>query len=197
MSEQTIYNALRAGGLSRTGVCAMMGNMAMESALISTNVEDRCKMGDKEYTYNVDHGFILREQFAHDAYGYGLAQWTFYSRKEGLYDLAKQKSVSIGDEAMQCEYCIWELKNQYAGLYSFLCVTENLTEATKRICAEYERPAVNNYLDRIKAAKRYFDKLAAYDTCEACAIEPETQKPETCNVTVRVLQRVASAGMCI
>lgn len=189
MSDKTIYDALRAGGLSRTGVCAMMGNMAMESALISTNVQDNCKISDAEYTQYVDSGTFSRQQFAHDSYGYGLCQWTSYDRKEGLYDLAKSKGVSIGDAEMQCEFCVWELENQWSGLYKYLCVTDNLAEATKRVCSEFERPKYNNFADRINAAQRYFNLLAANDSCDdACPIEPSIT-PETCKVNARVLRK--------
>ena len=191
MSESTIYKALRAGGLSRTGVCAMMGNMAMESALISTNVQDNCTMSDAAYTQAVDSGAMSAYQFQRDSYGYGLCQWTSSDRKAGLYNLAQQKGVSIGNEEMQCEFCIWELKNQWAGLYKYLCVTENLAEATKRICAEFERPKYNNFADRINAAQKYFNLLAANDsgcTEDACPIEPEFQAP-ACKVDVRVLYK--------
>ena len=193
MSEQSIYNYLRAGGLSRTGVCAMMGNMAMESALISTNVEDRCTLSDAEYTQAVDSGAISAYDFARDKYGYGLCQWTLFERKAKLIAYAKGEGVSVGDEQMQCEFCITELENEaeWAGLYRYLCITENLAEATKRICSEYERPAYNNYADRINAAQKYFNLLAASDsdcTEDACPIEPEFQAP-ACKVDVRVLYK--------
>lgn len=194
MSEQTIYNALRAGGLSRVGVCAMMGNMNAESALISTNVQDNCRISDAEYTQMVDNGTMSRQQFAHDSYGYGLCQWTSYDRKEGLYDLAKSKGVSIGDEVMQCEHCIAELQKQWVGLYRYLCVTEDLTEATKRICSEFERPKINNYAVRINAAQMYFNRLAANDSgCadDACPIEPDSpvEDNDDCTIHVRVLKK--------
>lgn len=190
MSEQTIYNALRSGGLSPVGACAMLGNFWAESGLKSNNVEDRCTLGDHDYTYAVDTGTISRYQFKVDAYGYGLAQWTYFSRKEELYDLARKKNVSISDEAMQCELCITELRRDYSGLYEYLCTTEDLPEATKRICAEYERPAVNNYADRINAAQKYYNQLATdIDvgcTDDACPID---FSEETCTVNVRVLQK--------
>lgn len=193
MSEQTIYIALRTGGLSRVGVCAMMGNMNAESALISTNVEDRCKISDAEYTQMVDNGTMNLQQFAHDSYGYGLCQWTVSDRKTGLYNLAKQRGVSIGDEEMQCEYCIYELEKNWVGLYRYLCVTENLSEATKRICAEFERPAVNNYAVRINAAQAYFNRLVANDSgcTDACPIDPEQPEEgrDECTINVRVLHK--------
>jgi peptidoglycan hydrolase-like protein with peptidoglycan-binding domain len=172
----------------------MMGNMAMESALISTNVEDRCTMTDEAYTEAVDKGIINRYQFAHDAYGYGLCQWTYYTRKEELYDLAKLYGVSIGDENLQCNFCIAELKRDCPQLYQFLCVTENLAEAAKRICSEFERPAVNNFADRINAAQKYFNLLAGSDSgcVDSCPIEP-VETPvihgTTCKVDVRVLAK--------
>ena len=168
----------------------MLGNFWAESGLKSNNVEDRCTLGDHDYTYAVDTGTISRYQFKVDAYGYGLAQWTYFSRKEELYDLARKKNVSISDEAMQCELCITELRRDYSGLYEYLCTTEDLPETTKRICAEYERPAVNNYADRINAAQKYYNQLATdIDvgcTDDACPID---FSEETCTVNVRVLQK--------
>ena len=193
MSEQSIYTYLRAGGLSRVGTCAMMGNMNAESALISTNVQDNCKISDAAYTQEVDNGTLSRQQFAHDSYGYGLCQWTSYDRKEGLYDFAKSKGVSIGDEVMQCEYCIAELQKSWVGLYRYLCVTEDLTEATKRVCSEFERPKINNYAVRINAAQAYFNRLAANDSgcTDACPIEPEPpmEDKDDCTIHVRVLHK--------
>ena len=188
MSEQTIYQALRAGGLSAAGTCAIMGNMYCESLLKSNIVETRCTLGGFDYTYAVDVGTISRYQFKVDAFGYGLAQWTYPSRKADLYDYARSQNVSIGDEKMQCDFCVFELQRDYAGLYQYLCTTEDLPEATKRICAEYEQPAVNNFADRINAAQRYYNNLA--DSTEP-QTEPQipVQVLDTCEVTVRILKQ--------
>lgn len=160
MSDLTIYSKLRSGGLSHAGACAMMGNWYCESGLISNNVENRCTLGDVDYTYAVDIGTISRYQFKLDAYGYGLAQWTYPSRKEGLYDYARSENVSISDEEMQCEYALKELHtDEYTNLYSYLCTTDNLSDATERICSDFERPAVNNYAPRKEAAHLYYEKF--------------------------------------
>lgn len=192
MSEKTIYQTLRNGGLSPAGACAMMGNMWAESGLKSNIVEKRCTMGDFDYTYAVDNGTITRWQFMADAYGYGLCQWTYSSRKADLFEFARSEGVSIGDEKMQCEFCLFELQRDYAQLYAYLCNTDDLPEATKRICAEYERPAVNNFADRINAAQRYFNQLAyggnGECTDDACPIEP-TSPDAVCSVDVRILSQ--------
>ena len=164
----------------------MMGNMYCESLLKSNIVETRCTLGGFDYTYAVDVGTISRYQFKVDAYGYGLCQWTYPSRKADLYDYARSQNVSIGDEKMQCDFCVFELQRDYAGLYHYLCTTDDLPEAAKRICAEYEQPAVNNFADRINAAQRFYNNLAD-------SSEPEPQIPvqvlDTCEVTVRVLKQ--------
>lgn len=193
MSEQTIYNALRAGGLSPAGACAMMGNMYCESWLKSYVVETRCQLSGAEYTECVDNGTISRQTFTTDSYGYGLCQWTYYTRKAGLYDYAKSLGVSIGDEKMQCDYCLFELQKYYVGLYRDLCSTQDLPDATKRICAEYEQPAVNNFADRINAAQRFYNQFANVDADTGCGDDScpiETPAPEeTCVVNVRILRK--------
>jgi len=159
MSEQTIYLALRSNGLSHEGTCAMMGNMYCESGLLSNNVENRCTLGDHDYTYAVDVGTISRYQFKVDAFGYGLCQWTYPTRKEELYDLAKLYNVSISDETLQCNFCIAELKRDFPDLYQYLCETLDVAKASERICAEFERPAINNFAARINAAMNYYNRF--------------------------------------
>ena len=184
MSEETIYNALQAGGLSPAGACAMMGNMYCESGLKSTNVEDRCPISDSDYTYNVDRGIIPAQTFINDRYGYGLCQWTSPDRKAALLQTSIEKCCSIGNEKMQCEFCVHELKEGYPSLYKYLCDTDDLPKATERICAEFERPAVNNFAVRINAAQGYYRRLAIGDQ----ATNPD--KPEEpVSITVRVLKR--------
>ena len=191
MSEQSIYQALRNGGLSPAGACGVMGNMSAESAMRSNNVQDNCTMSDHDYTYAVDNEIITRWQFMSDSYGYGLCQWTSSDRKDGLYLQAKKKGVSIANEEMQCEFCIYELKS-YKDLYNFLCTTDDVAKAAERVCAEFERPKYNNFADRINAAQRFYNQFANDDTgCggDSCPIETPEPEEETCSVKVRVLHK--------
>ena len=194
ISDKTIYDALRRGGLSPAGACGMMGNMNAESALISTNVEDRCTMGDFDYTNAVDTGSISQSSFVHDSFGYGLCQWTYYTRKQNLYNATVAKGISVGDETTQCGFCIWELQNYYVGLYRDLCTTQDIADAAKRICAEYEQPAVNNFAVRINSAQQFYNKFANDDVdtgCgeDSCPIEYSEPEEETCSVNVRILHK--------
>ena len=71
------------------GVASLMGNLYVESKLDPMYIEGsyRRKLGmtSEEYTKAVDNGTYSSSQFIHDSVGYGLVQWTYYTRKEGLY----------------------------------------------------------------------------------------------------------------
>ena len=170
VSAKTIYDSLVSGGLSTAGVCGVLGNLDWESGgLIPNNVENRSGINDAIYTAAVDNGSYSKDDFSKDTFGYGLAQWTFSTRKAGLYDYAKSKGVSIGDPAMQCSYLIVELKRDFPKLYDYLCNTSDYEEATRKFCDEFERPAVGNHKDRIALSKKYYDMFGNNEKADASA----------------------------
>ena len=152
MSAQTIYFKLVEAGMSPVGACAMLGNMQAESALRSNNVQDGYGYTDEGYTAKVDAGQL---NFI-DSIGYGLCQWTYGPRKLKLLQFARSRGVSVGDEAMQVDFCVQELRSEYPKLWLYLCDCKGVEEATDRICAEYERPAVNNFQPRRDAANGFY-----------------------------------------
>lgn len=193
MSELTIWNALRSGGLSEAGAAGVMGNFYCESLLIPNNVENRCPLSDSDYTYNVDHGIISKDVWQSDGYGYGLYQLTFWSRKKGYYEYVKAKGLSIADEASQCEYCLKELKSDYKDLYYFLQQTDSVYDAAFRFCDEFEQPAINNIDPRYNAAQGYYSKFAgtivsnAYED-ESPAYVPKNETTESTEICVRTVR---------
>ena len=157
MSAQTIYNTLCLAGMSPIGACAMLGNMMAESSLQS-NIAQRgqTSLSDEAYTLAADNGTI---SFATDGVGYGLCQWTHWERKPRLLAFAKQRGKSVGDEQTQVYFCIRELQDYYNSLWQYLRTTDDIDEATDRICAEFERPAVKNFMTRRDHAKRFAAEL--------------------------------------
>lgn len=151
MSAQTIYNQLRAAGMTHIGACAMLGNFQAESALKANNVQDGYGYTDYGYTEAVDAGAL---DFL-DGIGYGLYQLTYGPRKAGYLAYARSKGASIGSEATQVEYAVIELKKDYPGLWKYLCSTTDLYTATARVCKEFERPAINNIDERYKYAQQF------------------------------------------
>ena len=96
-TEMTIWTTLRAAGLTEAGTAGLMGNLKAESALIPTNLQNTFerKLGytDATYTAAVDNGSYTN--FAKDAAGYGLAQWTYHTRKAALLAYAKAQKKSF------------------------------------------------------------------------------------------------------
>lgn len=184
MSERSIYLALRRNGLSPAGACGVMGNMCCESTLVSYRVQGDFTDGytkSRAYTRDVDNGSISGNEFAYDKKGYGLCQWTFWSRKQELYQLAKSRGVSVGDEAMQVEFCLKEMKRDFSSLYSYLQLAEDLFTAASRFCKEFEKPAVKNVYDRYEAAKKYYDRREEYEAGgEEEPEPPQAIDPDPC-----------------
>ena len=98
-NEEKIWNYLKAQGMTDCGAAGLMGNLYAESGLIPTNLQNSYekKLGytDATYTEAVDSGAY--SNFVKDSAGYGLAQWTYWSRKKGLLDYANAAGKSIGD----------------------------------------------------------------------------------------------------
>ena len=184
MSELSILKQLVLGGMTPIAACAMGGNMYCESTMES-NIAQRgmTSLSDEEYTAAADAGAI---DFVHDAVGYGLCQWTYYTRKQKLLEYARAYGTSVGDETMQVKFCLEELRTEYPSLWSYLRTAQTLYEAAARICKEYERPAVNNIQDRASAGNSLYMahgselesgelRVESGETeCEACTLHLET-----------------------
>lgn len=168
-NAKRIWGLLKNAGMTDAAAAAMLGNMQAESALRPNNAQDNMShLTDDEYTRFVDLGTYAN--FATDAVGYGLCQWTYKTRKRALLTYARAEGASIGYLAMQVNFCIKELKEDYGGLWKYLCSTTDIYTATERICREYERPAVNNIGERLGYARKWFEALregqAAADPAE-------------------------------
>ena len=103
------------------GVAGLMGNLFAESGLSPINLqnthEKKFEMSDQEYTNAVDSG--IYKNFVNDSAGYGLAQWTYYSRKQDLFDYTREKRVSIGNLNAQLEFLIKELLSNFSSKVFF------------------------------------------------------------------------------
>ena len=121
-NEEKIWNYLTAQGLTEAGAAGLMGNLYAESGLEPKNLQNSYekKLGytDATYTAAVDNGTY--QNFARDAAGYGLAQWTYWSRKEALLDYAKSRGKSVGDLETQLGYLMQELEHDYKAVLSTL-----------------------------------------------------------------------------
>ena len=161
-NSSTIWNILRPH-FSRAGTAAIMGNLEAESNLKSViyqnSYKDSVGLTDQQYVDKVNSDAYPENKFVHDQVGFGLAQWTYYSRKQGLYNTCKKNSPhNIGDLHCQANYVVTELRTENGKLYNALTNDGDLYTLTSRVCKEYERPAVNNVDTRYSYAKKWYDR---------------------------------------
>lgn len=125
------------------GVCGLMGNLYAESALLPVNLqnsfEKKLKHTDRSYTDAVDSGSY--DNFDKDSAGYGLAQWTYWTRKRGLRAYAESVKSSIGNQATQIEYLLIELNGNYAPVLRGLKTAKTVREASDLVLTKFEQPA--------------------------------------------------------
>ena len=184
MSKATIWARLKDKGFSDTACAAIMGNMQQESAFRSNNVEDRSGIPDETYTAQVDNGSYSFHRFVSDAYGYGLCQWTYYTRKTALFNLAKGRGVSIADEQMQIDLLCQELQSDYRSVYDVLMSDASLYDMTAKFMRTFENPADQsagaiNY--RVGLAQAIYNEFAGTvpDVPSGDTPEPEPEGPDT------------------
>lgn len=164
-NEERIWNYLIGKGLSSAGAAGLMGNLFAESALNPKNLQNsyESKLGysDDGYTTAVDNGSY--DNFVHDSAGYGLAQWTFWSRKENMLTFARAAGKSIGDLEMQLDFLFKELGGSYASLFAALKTATTVRAASDRVLVDFERPADQSEAVKVKRAgygQTYYDKYA-------------------------------------
>ena len=166
--EKRIWDFLKAEGFNDFGIAGLMGNLFAESGLRPNNMEDKyqSKIGynDESYTRSVDNGTYTN--FVKDAVGYGLAQWTYWTRKQNLLNFARQNNKSIGDLDMQLHFLVKELKESYTNsVYNVLKKATSVLEASNAVLLNFERPAnisASVQATRAKYGQTYYDRYALY-----------------------------------
>ena len=118
-NAKRIWELLDKEGFTDYGKAGVLANIRAESAIRSDNAQDsgnrRLGMTDAQYTTGVDNGTY--KNFIKDSIGYGLCQWTYWSRKKALREF---RSYGIYDE----------LKN-----------SKSVADATRCMMIKFERPA--------------------------------------------------------
>lgn len=164
MNEEKIWKFLKSKGFTDFGVSGLMGNLYAESGLSPINLqnsyEKKLNFTDQSYTQAVDDGSYTN--FVKDTAGYGLAQWTYWSRKQNLLNYARSVGKSIGDLDMQLEFLCKELSG-YSTVWKTLQSATSVFEASNAVLLQYERPANQSEAVQNKRAsygQAYYDKFA-------------------------------------
>lgn len=161
---QKIWNGLISAGYTPNGAAGIMGNLRAESGLNPINLQDTYEgplgYNDASYTAAVDSGKYPANKFINDAAGYGLAQWTYWTRKKKMLEAAKAQGKSIGDLGFQLNLLVDELKNSYTSVDNIARNPKaSINEVSDTMLVDFENPAVKNYSDRRKFSQEAY---AAY-----------------------------------
>jgi hypothetical protein len=195
-NEAAIWSFLKGKGLNDCAVAGIMGNLYAESGLVPTNLqntyEKKLGLSDSAYTTAVDKGTY--NNFVRDSAGYGLAQWTYWSRKEAFLAFAKAAGASIGDLGMQLDF-LWKELQGYTAVLKVLRDAKTVAEASNVFLLQYEKPADQSAAAQSKRAgfgQKYFDKYAGK------TVTPPTSVPYTVRVPKGTTYRKgAGAGFAV
>lgn len=192
MSEKSIWTFLVDKLGNEYGAAGLMGNLYAESGLKSTNLQNSYekKLGytDQTYTAAVDSGEY--QNFIKDAAGYGLAQWTYWTRKRDLLAFAKRKGKSIGDEAMQLEYLMDELGRYFSTVLTTLRIAQSVKEASDIVLTQFERPSnmsEQNKVRRANIGQAFYDKYATKEVDELAVYKTINDVPAWAKPTIKKL----------
>lgn len=162
--EKKIWDYLTGKGLNAYAAAGLMGNLYAESALRPNNLqnsfESRLGMTDKGYTAAVNNGTYTN--FARDGAGYGLAQWTWHTRKQNLLSFARARRRSIDDLTMQLDF-LWQELGGYQRTMSVLRSAKSVRAASDIVLTDFEKPAdQSEKVKKRRAAfgQEYYDKYA-------------------------------------
>lgn len=165
--EKKIWDFLKERIGNDFGVAGMMGNLQAESGLRSNNLQNSFEktlgMTDEQYTSAVDNGSY--KNFVMDSAGYGLAQWTYSSRKQNLLTFRNAAGTSIGDLSMQLGFLWKELTENYKGVLSGLRAARSVREASDIVLTQFEKPADQSESVRAKRASYgqvFYDRYAVF-----------------------------------
>lgn len=185
MSEkQYIWNYFKSKLNNEYGVAGLMGNLQAESGLHCDRVQGDIPYSSysQEYTAKVDSGEISEYDFVHNGpngKGYGLAQWTFWSRKQALYNMYKSGNYSsIGCVELACNYLWWELQNSYPTVLNTLKNATSIREASDIVLHDFENPAdQSESVEELREglAKAFYAELSG--TGGGVIPDPEPMKP--------------------
>ena len=156
MNEKLIWDFIYGKCKNAYGTAALMGNLMAESSLNPANVTGS---KDPDYIKKADAGVI---DFVHDGKAFGLVQWCFRTRKEGLLNYAKSKGTSVGDIRTQLEY-MWTELQSYKMAYNAVVNSTNIRESSDVIMLRYEKPSDTSETMKKRRAnygQKFYDMFA-------------------------------------
>jgi N-acetylmuramoyl-L-alanine amidase len=151
----SVFMYLVTKGLSKEQAAGVIGNLQWESG---------DKQLDPTKTQNGGHSNSVPLD---NTTGYGIAQWTITSRKQGLINYAHSINKSVASIEAQEGYLWKELKDDPGYGLKDLQAASTYENAADVFMRKYERPKVNNLSDRAPLAKDVLGRFKDTDIASA------------------------------
>ncbi len=136
------WNRLVSMRVPETHIIAVMANIYAESRYSAANAQN-----DKGYPRLVDEDYVFKTD---DGVGYGIIQWTYKGRKEGLLNYANDYGGSVYDLETQLNYFQYEMEEGGCrGYWKDFLGKETLRDATECFMEEIEKPLICNIDERM------------------------------------------------
>ena len=159
-----IWDSFIKAGFSSIATAGFMGNLQAESGLKPNNLQNsfekkpNINMNDQQYSDAVSNKTYSKEKFVRDSAGYGLAQWTYHTRKQAMYEfIIEQKKKRIDDLEAQLDFLFYELKKNYKTLVNQLKSCTTVKQASDLVLTQFERPAIQT--DKVKNDRASFGQV--------------------------------------
>lgn len=174
-----VFDYLLSKGVSPQGAAGIIGNFMQES---TTNVVpyyvEGGNTGDAstsiQYTDSINNGTYSKEDFMYDSKGYGIAQWTHYTRKQALYEFAESYSdtMDIGNIYMQLDFFWQELTTDYVSTYNAIKDATDVETAARVFHDGYEQSndGTELMMKRIAYAEQTYNEYLQYGSVGNAAI---------------------------
>lgn len=175
--EEQIWNALNAVIQNDYGTAALMGNLNAESNLFPGRVQGDFSSGysySVQYTAQLNGGQISQNDFVYhgpNGGGYGLAQWTYYTRKQNYWYEFGGSHGNAGTVEFECWFLLQELQTDYIDVLNVLRSATNIRTASDYVLVHFENPA-----DQSESVKRARAAMGQnlYDAYHGTSPDPPT-----------------------
>lgn len=164
---QYIWNYLMGYFDNAYGVAGLMGNLYAESGLYPFRLQgdydsEHFYPVSHEYSADVNDGTISEYTFVHDGKGYGLAQWTYYTRKQELYNFTIDSGYGVDNLDRQLEFLVLEIVRDYPTVKTGILDATSVRQASDIVLTDFENPADQSEQVKIARANYGIDIYNTY-----------------------------------
>ena len=165
MNEKVIWDFLMGKIKNAYGTAAIMGNLMAESSLNPLCATGKNRTPD--YALDADSGKV---DFVNDGVAFGLVQWCYKTRKEGLINYACTQGTSVGNLRTQLEYLVKEMSERYKSVWKAVTEATDIRTASDVVMLKYEKPGNQTEAAKQKRAnygEKFFQQFAPAESTKA------------------------------